>query len=481
MTFEYQYRRASGSLWDGAQKALDDFNARYTEAQDLFKGSGPDDPDAADALLNKFAFRRDGTAPSFPDTPFYEWMTNAFNVGDTHDIDAFRPDGPLVMSVIEGKLEVDLFLRALDQYRDALEALVRKAAPEHFSYQGFKIHNPDRLGEPKCRDLFEGIDYLVALFKKRGVYPLLKTGVRGIEFLAKPSMEKLNATALGLYYWNTKTIVISSHVIGYGEGRFMKWVNEAFLHEFGHFVHLNYLPREAKEAWDAGWVEVNQKQEELSTLSKITAVERARFFDALVFTKFDPSKASKRLKPIERLKFGAWLRSPMTGDPLITPKQFRWTGPGVNLATFYTDRESFMKKNYDWIEVGSDEYNKQIERKDKQFKDKLGLDWDQPLSIPAATVRELLDADPSLKKSVADALNKLEIVSDYGRTNEKEDFAETFVAFMGAPAKLTPTAKFRMQRVLSLANFYNKPVMRLAENDSLAHQVVNRYLHARNQ
>jgi hypothetical protein len=49
--------------------------------------------------------------------------------------------------------------------------------------------------------------------------------------------------------------------------------------------------------------------------------------------------------------------------------------------------------------------------------------------------------------------------------NEREDFAEAFVAFMIAPEKLTPEAKFRMQRALSLSGLYGKHVMHLARED----------------
>lgn len=67
-----------------------------------------------------------------------------------------------------------------------------------------------------------------------------------------------------------------------------------------------------------------------------------------------------------------------------------------------------------------------------------------------------------LKKALGEAKDKLGIVSDYGRTNEREDFAEAFVAFMIAPEKLTQEAKFRMQRALSLSGLYGKHVVHFA-------------------
>jgi len=93
--------------------------------------------------------------------------------------------------------------------------------------------------------------------------------------------------------------------------------------------------------------------------------------------------------------------------------------------------------------------------------DRLGLDNPIVLEVPKG------------KSEMSD----LGIVSDYGATDEQEDFAETFVAFMSAPEKLTPTSKFRMQRALSLSGLYGKPVMRLAE-DLIVDAVAHRYLQA---
>ena len=252
----------------------------------------------------------------------------------------------------------------------------------------------------------------------------------------------------------------------------MKWVNEAFLHEFGHFVHLTYLPREAREAWDAGWVEVKNQQEIFAdAFQSITESERSKFFDILMFSKWHLPKAIRRISdPVQQVKFGIWLRGPLTGGPLITPKQFRWTKDAKPVVAFFMDRKQYMADNYDWIPEDDEDYERQLARLDKRFKAKLGLDWGGKLPIPQAAVESLSKTNPTVKKMVEEAMDKLEIVSDYGRKNEMEDFAESFVAFVGAPSKLTPTAKFRMQRALSLANFYNKPVMRLS------HRVAARYL-----
>jgi len=71
-----------------------------------------------------------------------------------------------------------------------------------------------------------------------------------------------------------------------------------------------------------------------------------------------------------------------------------------------------------------------------------------------------------------DAGEKGRSVSQYGRKDKYEDFAETFVAFMAAPERLTPETEYRMKRTLSLAGLYGRPVVKLA-------RVVERYLKTR--
>lgn len=96
--------------------------------------------------------------------------------------------------------------------------------------------------------------------------------------------------------------------------------------------------------------------------------------------------------------------------------------------------------------------------------------WEEPWGdLPSLANRSVPQVPEGVRKQ---KLDPLEIVTEYGKTDKYEDFAETFVVFMAAPEKLTPTAKFRMQRALSLSGLYGKPVMRLASAD----RVVKRWL-----
>lgn len=450
----YEY---SENYWEKSVPELRQFQKKYDEAQRIshldLQG------EEAQKILNDFAFRKDGTAPTFGDTSFRFWMRDAF-VGIGY-LEELKFNGAVAVDVADGRLPVSKFLTELDRYSNAIQNLLDQASPKSFRYGNFEVANEYRMSEEKCRKMLEGVDYLVALFKKRGLTDVFKENIKSIRLI--PNIQG----AAGLYLTNSKDIVLSGSTLDQDTGRFMTWVNEVFLHEFGHHVHLAILPKDAKRAWDEGWDEVKEKGEALSLAFKnISRQERETFFSLMERSGWDPVKVAKKLDAVRRVKFGVWLRSPMVGDPLITDKQFRLTATGKYLFSFFEDPEKFMKDNRG-SSPEDDSYTREITRTERMMKDKLGLLYAGNFSIPIEVVEELMESDNQMQKSVNEALDRLDIVSPYGKVNEKEDFAESFVAFVGAPEKLTPTAKFRMQRTLSLAGLYGKEIMKLARQGLL--------------
>lgn len=241
---------------------------------------------------------------------------------------------------------LDEMQSGLDAYLDALRTVLSFAAPANFTYAGFKVSNDERCSDKLCRQVLAGLDFLRALFKKRGVVKLIDEGISRVVLVPQDTEHR----GIAYFHSGARELVISvAHILrgGHAPRLLDDFVNETLLHEFGHYIHRVYIKGEAEAAWNEPW-------EGIRTLA-------------------DPRN-------------------------LLTEK----------------DREIRKKK-----------------------------------------------------------LEPLELVSEYGHTDQYEDFAETFVVFMVTPEKLTPTAKFRVQRVLSLSGLYGKPVMRLAET------VLRRYL-ARN-
>jgi hypothetical protein len=226
----------------------------------------------------------------------------------------------------------------LDRYFRVLKANLDGVAPASFMYSGFKISNEERVSDKLCRQVLDGLDFLRALFKKRGVVKFIDQEIARVVLVPDSN--------IGVAYFHAGThelVVVIKHILKSTPARMLdSYVNETLLHEFGHYIHRVYIKGEAEAAWNAPWREI-----------------------------------------------------PSLANP----------------------------------------YDVQLTEEKRKQK-----------------------------------LDPLEIVTEYGKTDKYEDFAETFVAFIAAPEKLSPTAKFRMQRALSLSGLYGKPVMRLA------HAVLVRYL-----
>lgn len=454
-----RYKRASGSLWDSA---VDDVKSLNTQYEKLRKLSDPTSIDARKVLKSLSL----NFASCYPG--LYDWVMKCTNVSNLQ-----LTDFPKSTMVMTGNQPYDEYLQVFKAFRDSVQDLIRTVAPQRFSYQGFAIENPEGMTEEVAMMSLEGVDYLVALFKQRGMTPLLSKGVSVIRLRVD-----LGNNAVGNYRQTNQEIQLSVSKLmklGGTSGRFITWVKEVLLHEFGHYVHLNYLSTEAKESWDSGWDDVKAKQEALKEAFKlISSGETDNFFKLLVASGWKPEKVVKQLDAIQVVKFAYWLRSTqLNNTPLITPKSFKWNKDGQLMARFFLDPKKFMEDERGYTPA-DDKYEEMLGRvRTHYYEDTLNMGKNLPISD--TTVSELSKADPTLQNALDLVMDDLEIVSDYGKTNEVEDFAETFVAFLAAPEKLTSTAKFRMQRALSLSGFYNKPVMRLAEKD-LVTIVASRYL-----
>lgn len=465
-------REAAGDLWAAASRDLHVFRERAAEVRrvDLMSPRGQE-------LLHAFAFRKEGTTPTTPDEAFAKWVAASFLQMEVDDPDGVRPEGSMCLMVADGKRAPEVFYALLDAYEEEIQRVLNATAPVRFSYSGFQVDNPEHMGDQMCRALLEGVDHIQGIFKQRGAEKLLSKGLSSV--LLRPHYSH-DGNGVAFYNAHNREIILTTRSVSGSDGAFdLKWVNVVFLHEFGHYVHMTYMTPEAREAWDSEWSGVEQaekaREEAEDALTTITGPARHRFFQHLQQADFNPTVAAKKLKGTEKVQFGEWLRGPMTGDALITPRQFRPTPDGERVFLFLKNPQGFFLKYY-----GEERDEEDIKRMTVVMHKKLGLDRDDKHYISKDVFKEIL-SDPSMRKDVEEAIAKIQTVSDYGKTNAKEDFAETFVAFMADPAKLNPKAKFRMQRALSLSGLYGKPVMQLAKQtmDKLAERVAARFVTAR--
>lgn len=427
----------SDELWKGAEKALVAFQSATKELRSV----RPGDP-TWEAVVKEHAFLPTPLAITI-EKPFVDWLDMAFGEGTANTLDELRPKGSsLVADNPDDAAEVgrlyQAFLGRLDEYERQIQTHLDRIAPAQFSYAGFRIYNPNRIEENRALAMLDGVKFLLVLFERRGVEPLLREGVENIVLNQNIGGD----TWHGYYASDHHEIALSTKMIGH-EGRVWKnWIQEVFAHEFGHHVHLTYIKGEARDFWNSTWQPVKDLQ---AKLQKISPSELEHFYAMLEKDGFQPGKTAKRLNGIDKIKFAYWLRNPMIGEPLITPAQFRLTKHGEAVFQSLRDPLTYVR------EVSSIK------------EDVLGLGYSGGIGLSAKDVDEIRKADPSIEKALNEVYAELGVPSEYGKKNENEDFAEAFAIFITDPDKLSENALYRMKRTLWLSGFGGKPVMRLAQ------------------
>jgi hypothetical protein len=452
------------NYWEAAKKDLEAFQKAAQEVRSVRLGT----PQAEDT------FKRYTFAPNAlmltTQKGFIDWFLVAFGREAEATLDAMRPRGPLLMALSDYQRPEDYqeLKGQLDRFEQTIQQFLGQVGPSQCSYGGFKIKDFFRLGPGKLRMLFDAIDFLQAIFKKRGVPDLLQAGVK--EVLVRDTDD-----AGALYNSHSKTIEVGvtmfteegpHRMLGTGS-----WIMGSFMHEFGHHVHMSYIKGEAREFWDSAWQPI---QETRDKLDQIKPAELERFYALLERDDFNPAKTARRLKGMDKVKFAYWLRDPGIGEPLITPNQFRLTKRGQQLFEALRNPQLYVKVHYGYT-PDEPEFEPTLERVVRHKKKILGLGYSSGLRISPDTVKILRQENPEIEEVLQGLYTQLQIPTEYGKTNEFEDFADTFVLFMVSPEKLPPNALYRMKRTLWLSGFGGKPVSRLA------HHVVRRYLYGKTQ
>lgn len=404
-------------------------------------------------------------------TPFYDWVVSQIPKHDFQTNSRYYPTVQAEAAFTRTGVD-DVadrwkdFLTEFYEYESMLNEYLGVLAPERFNYKGFTVLNPDRIMERVALKMLSGVDYITALFKRRGVEKALEKGIKVIEIRTGGPW---GGNAHGRYQAKEQKVILITAMVRDGSGRLMKnWVHEVFLHEFGHYIHLNYLHPRAKHEWDAGWAPVEKAKQEIANKVYVTSDDRQRFFRLIERNGWDPQKAGRKVKGLDRAKYLAWLYK-TEGNPIIsTPNQVRLTSYGRHVFKFFGDPDFRAHRWKEYAEGNDPERaTKFMERLDRTYKSNLGLtDWYKGRNHPMLT-EDLINEIRSSDTSVDDALTALELPSGYARQNEKEDFAETWVAWMENPSSLSDRAKFRMQRALSLSDMYGKKVMRVAARVAL--------------
>ena len=342
------------------------------------------------------------------------------------------------------------FLKALDDYSDAIQNMLNQIYPERFTYKGFTVLNPDHMAKPLVNNMLSAIDYLQAYFKKRNMPDVLAKGIKQFRFEQEDAE---NEKTVAYFDEDTATIGIYASYL-HRTRDLDAWMQTNLLHELGHYIHTHYLNANAKRFWDSWWDKINEIRKVKELIRQpVTAKERLSFYKKLVKAKFD-LKHCHITDPVEQVRFTSWL---------VDPSEYHRL-----LHKFATVHHLSYKKMPDLTPFGEQAFATLAEaqgigtsRKGEEYIELLGV-FDSK-NFPKLTPGAQTELASSLLSEESLELEDLALPTDYAQTNEQEDFAETFARFTEAPGSLSPLAQYRMKKTLSLSGLYGKPVMTFAQ------------------
>jgi len=374
------------------------------------------------------------------------------------------PDAVSLPNIARLNTAIDkMKLASLDIERHSVKIDYQK-----FKYKGFNVESFD-LSDNEVRSFLDGIDFIEAIFKERDMTPIMRDSITSIQLLRQ---EQGSSTA-GEWISTTRTLKMFTNSLGVKGRVLANFVHEVLLHEIGHWVHLNYITREAREFWDSGWEYINREKEDFfeKNLKKftITPEDRSRYFTMFQEAKGDPKIVKSNASPLDILKIHGLFTQLSGRKPLMTPSNFRLTAEGKVVMEFFKDPLHYFYEvrghsREDWNE--QDALERATENINRIFM-LSGLWEDVGLQLESDKTKEFALADRELHlRTIEEMKQALGIPTDYGKTNEKEDFAETFVQFVLDPSKLSQTARWRMGRTLGLSDSTGARVMKLSKRKS---------------
>lgn len=339
------------------------------------------------------------------------------------------------------------FMKELDSYMSTVQDYIKQLSPKKFSYKGFPVYNAERMAKPLVHNMLQGIEFLTAFFKNKGMLKVFEEGIRGF-VLHYVDEDDEGAIA----YFDADTFVIGLYAMFlHSPDPLSHWMKTNLVHEFGHYIHTQSLNRNARRYWDSFWDRIDEIREiEEAVVQPITPKERRDFLNKLAKAKYN----LKRYRPkdvYEQMRFTTWLLSPnpeyLSSNKIAElqnldyKKMPKLTPYGKKVFSKLSDYENDPDEAAEYRELlGAYSYS----------------DGPQP---PNEAIRSVISPLLGEEDGLIEAL---EAPTDYAETNRYEDFAETFARYMTEPNSLSSIAKYRLQRTLSLSGLYGKPVMRLS-------------------
>lgn len=456
--------------WEAIEKELHTFNAAYRKLKTWGALSGAQalqTLQGEETLVQKFGVDVPSLITHPTNSVVAQWLKENFAKRQLHDFYDFEWEILGAFEHIDKSVKLGNAKLLPKQISDAIAAydgfvslandLIQQVAPARFQYAGFKIWNPQRLAQHKLDPILKRLSQVIALFRRRNVMGVLGQSVKQVVIRFKPKNSKQSAAYLPASRWLVMNVWSEQEARARAHGRFLESPElESLLHELGHHIYYSLSPN-AMVAWDAFWSNVKRAEYEDERRRTLTQADRLKYWLELQKGP-DPRTAIKDLEAVEEWRIYGWLR--LSG--FVEKRGRRLTTQGKELAEFIADPKGYTRaifRNVTDDEVAPEIIATYENKLRRDFQKSLKLDIAGVIVLPPKLAYELAGRGRTERKN---AIDELEVPSDYARTDPLEDFAETFTLFMMGPERLSSVARYRMKRTLVLSGLYGKPVMRVA-------------------
>jgi hypothetical protein len=348
-----------------------------------------------------------------------------------------------------------LYVDLIAAYYDNTIKITKQQGPATLGPANFEFINLDAALLPMANHMEAVLADVGKRLTKAGFANVTKGQKRNL-IAVFPRETQARQGILGYYTPDTGGIVINMYSLMSPLSK-KKQMVQTIVHELAHLIYLEVLPQKARDLWFESWRLVEQEKqkriEQLPTASKVTLKDRLRYFKALEKANFDPSKALRKLKPADNIKFRAWMFNP---SPDFAQRDIWWSySPDSIELTTYAEKRAipFFRNKELWVRKHGE--GESLGHWEEKFLRALGLSgpnmrkpWPD-VSWEGAQTRYV-----SMEIAVEKALDALKPPTDYSKTDALEDFAETFAYYLTQPSALSFLAWKRLLATLKVGGVY---------------------------
>lgn len=351
-------------------------------------------------------------------------------------------------------------LQASDSIRKCVEAAIKalprmddvSTVPQHFKLGPFTVTDDYGCPEDMAGAWFDAVRYAVKLLKQKGLGYLCYG-----KLVLSLGVDAGGAWS-GLYQQNNDTISLALRLSQTQTTRPpWKHLVRTVIHELGHRLWFKFLDAGQRDTFATPWIDqetgLRDLREKIWALWEIPIKEREKAFKVAWDSGFDTKVFRKWLKedPLRAMRWTRWLE-------FAYPAGVEYVhGPMAHKGKLYGKSWSELKKHLAYITSGDDGGNSSYVAKfrkknyDQFMEPKAGyqsyfseeaLRWAYEPGSAKGTHPLTKDIQESMK------IAKIEpSVSDYGNTNRREDFAESFADVVTGKEK-SRQIQMRIQRAL---------------------------------